>query len=114
MDTLLHSETNVTTTAELAERRRHSRVSAMWMGTLKARHNFFDCMVIDISAGGAKLAFAEPVSLGVGAAVTLILDRFGNFRGETAWQRGALVGVRFLDPPDAVAEAFGPILKSAA
>ncbi|HXQ49473.1 MAG TPA: PilZ domain-containing protein [Stellaceae bacterium] len=95
-----------------AERRRHQRIGVMWMGTLQAKRGYFDCMVIDVSLGGAKLAFGEPHALVAGTQVSLILERFGTFRAETVWQRAGIAGIRFLDPPETVAAAFGSILPA--
>jgi hypothetical protein len=76
----------------------------MLMATLRAVNGLYDCMVLDISRGGAKLSLGEPHA--VASAVTLVLGGFGAFRAERVWQRGEFLGVRFLDPPDAVAAAM--------
>lgn len=90
--------------ASAIERRRHARVGVMLMATLRSTNGIFDCMVLDISRGGAKLALGEPHA--IATAVTLVFGGFGTFRAQPAWQRGEIVGVRFLDPPQAIADAF--------
>jgi PilZ domain len=110
MDTITTSSAAAAAEAGNADRRRNERIGVMWMGTLKVPRGFFDCVVIDVSRGGAKLAFGEPHALGAGIPVSLILERFGTFRAETVWQRADIAGIRFLDPPDAVAASFGAIL----
>src|SRR6185437_7423406 len=95
-----------------AERRQHRRVGVMMMATVRAARGFFDCMVLDLSSGGAKLAFSDQVALRPGDSVSLIIARVGTFRAQSVWQRTNFAGIRFLDPPDAVAEAMGAILAS--
>jgi hypothetical protein len=87
-----------------ADRRRHARVGVMLMATLRATGGLYDCMVLDISRGGAKLTLGEPHA--VGSAVSLVLGGFGTFRAEPVWQRGEILGLRFLDPPEAIAAAL--------
>ena len=95
-----------------AERRRHHRVGVMMMATLRATRGFFDCMVLDLSSGGAKLAFGDEIVLRPGDGVSLIIARLGTFRAQSVWQRTTFVGIRFLDPPEAIAAAMGSILAS--
>jgi hypothetical protein len=110
MDTITSSNAATAAEAGHAERRRNQRIGVMWMGTLQVPRGFFDCVVIDVSLGGAKLAFGEPHALAAGTPVSLILERFGTLRAETVWQRAGIAGIRFLEPPDAIAAAFAPIL----
>lgn len=93
-----------------ADRRRHQQVGVMIMATLRAPRGFFDCMVLDLSSGGAKLAINEPIALPQGDTVALIIARVGTFRAQAVWQRTSFAGIRFLDPPEAIAQALGDIL----
>jgi PilZ domain len=93
-----------------ADRRRHKRIAIMWMATLKIASGFFECLVIDLSCGGAKLSLPRPLALQPGDAVTLVFDGHGTFRAEAVWLRGSFAGVRFLEPAETVAAAFGDIL----
>jgi len=99
-----------TTEAVAADRRRHPRVGVMWMSTLQVQRAFYDCIVIDLSRGGAKLVFAEPHDFAPGTSVALVIERFGTFRAETVWRRASLAGIRFLDPPETIAAAFRDVL----
>jgi hypothetical protein len=93
-----------------AERRRHQRAGVMMMATLRAGRRFFDCMVLDLSSGGAKLAFGEEIVLPLGDPVALIIGQIGTFRAQSVWQRTTFTGIRFLDPPEVVALALGEML----
>jgi len=97
-----------------ADRRRQQRIGVMMMATLRATRGFFDCMVLDLSSGGAKLAISEPVVLTPGGAVALIIAPFGTFRGQLVWQRTTFVGIRFLDPPETIVKALGDVLPTRA
>jgi hypothetical protein len=93
-----------------AERRRHQRVGVMMMATLRMTRGFFECMVLDISYGGAKLAMGRRMTFASGAKVTLIISHVGEFRAEPVWQRDDFIGLRFTDPPETVAAALGKLL----
>ncbi|HZT52000.1 MAG TPA: PilZ domain-containing protein [Stellaceae bacterium] len=90
------------------ERRRHARAGVMLMASLRSATGIFDCMVLDISRGGAKLMLTEPHELS--PAVTLVLQGFGSFRAQQVWRHGEVVGIRFVDAPDAIAGAFPGIV----
>ena len=98
--------------AELADRRRHERIGVMWMATLRVPRGYFDCMIIDLSLGGARIAHGETLRLEIGDRVTLDLGSRGTFRAETVWKRGGYAGVRFVDPSEIIAKAFGGLLPA--
>jgi hypothetical protein len=93
-----------------ADRRRHQRVGVMMMATLHMSRGFFECMVLDISHGGAKLAMGRRLTFATGAKVTLIVSHIGEFRAEPVWQRDDFIGLRFIDPPEAVAAALASMM----
>lgn len=84
------------------DRRRHPRVGVAWMAAIRTARGVFDCMVIDISQGGAKLAFAERPPLETGACATLDLEARGAVRSRAVWHRDNFVGICFTDPPDVI------------
>lgn len=86
------------------ERRRHARVGVMLMATLRAASGFLDCMVVNLSRGGAKIMLNGPETLE--RAVSLVLESGSLLRAEVVWQRDQVAGLRFLDGPEAVATAF--------
>ncbi len=90
------------------ERRRHPRVGALWMATVHAVSDVHDCMVIDVSRGGAKLMLSQAHPLTEIRA--LVVGALGTFRARLVWQRGEFAGVQFLDPPEKIADAFGGML----
>ena len=87
-----------------ADRRRHERVGVMLMASIRSTNGIFDCMVLDISRGGAKLMLSEPHALP--SSLTLVLGGFGTFRAQRMWQHNEILGIQFADTPDAVVEAF--------
>jgi hypothetical protein len=93
-----------------SERRTANRVGVMMMATLRAARGFFDCMVLDLSSGGAKLAMGDHVVLTAGLPVTLIIQPYGVFRAQAVWQRLHIAGICFLDPPDAIVEALSDVI----
>jgi PilZ domain len=94
--------------ANPAERRRHQRVGALWMATLQSGGHVEECMVIDISRGGAKLMLPQAHPLG--GIHALVIGGFGTLRARLAWQRGEFAGVEFLDPPETIAARFRNML----
>src|SRR5258708_19593149 len=70
--------------APAAEQRRHERRRGLWPAQLETTSGRrLDCILFDISAGGAKLRLDEPVP--VGEVITLISERFGNRAPPLAW-----------------------------
>jgi hypothetical protein len=92
------------------ERRRHPRVGVTFMAVFRTPHGFYGCLVVDLSASGAKLSFAETPLVMPGDPVTLLIDAFGEFHAEAVWHRGELAGIRFVDPPAKIRAAFHELL----
>jgi hypothetical protein len=111
MDGIATTSPSAAPATALIERRRHARVGVMWMATLRSATGFIECIVLDLSRSGAKLAFNAPAALPTTAAVALVLEGVGTFRAAAAWQRAEFAGIRFLDPPDLVASAFSDLLS---
>ena len=65
-------------------------------------------MVIDVSRGGAKLMLGQAHPLP--KSVTLVVGALRHVPRQAVWQRGEFAGVRFLDPPEKIADAFGGML----
>ena len=84
------------------ERRRHRRTSVLLRGSFRRGKEVIDCLITDLSSGGARLRPTQPLA---GAAVgTLETARLGLIPGEVIWVAGDSVGVRFLDRPNRVGE----------
>ena len=98
------------------ERRSYKRALAMLSGCLSNGDDGrpVDCLVLDISATGAKVKFDRP--LGQEEGVNLRLDKRLkiaapiDFPVEVAWQDGAIVGLRFLNDAYEVAVALEELL----
>jgi len=90
---------------EAAALRRTVRKRVLWAAKLARGAKRFDCVVVDLSLGGARIHLAQPVA--EGEQVTLMLDRFGALRAEVVWQEEQSIGLRFIDDPKAVAGMIG-------
>jgi len=88
-----------------ADRRNHKRKPVLWSARLESREGSASCIILDLSAGGAKLRGISPASRK--DEVTLVIDRFGSLRAEIMWARMGLLGIRFLDTPEQIAEIIG-------
>jgi hypothetical protein len=75
---------------ETAER----RGQLLWSGVLQTARGPVQCLVVDISSGGARLSIGAPIT--AGEAVTLMVAGKGMFRGTVAWAQPGLVGVAFV------------------
>ncbi len=93
------------TEEEAAAHRATVRKRVLWAARIEAAGRQYDCVVVDLSLGGAKLDVAAPVAQG--DAVTLILERFGSFRAEIAWRDDGSVGLRFAEDPQRIADLIG-------
>jgi hypothetical protein len=79
------------------ERRRHRRTSVLLRGSFRCGSEVMDCLITNLSAGGARLRPVQPIQ---GTMVgTLETSRLGLIPGEIVWHGGDSVGVRFLDQP---------------
>ena len=78
------------------ERRTAQRQKTLLAGKVVYGANRFaaDCAVRDLSAGGAKLSFADPA--GIPDSFELHLPARGRaFRVEVRWRKGRQIGVKF-------------------
>ena len=92
--------------------RQYRRTSAMLSGTLFHDDRVDDCVILNLSLGGAMVRFSE--TLADGAAVTLSVSRAGAFRAEAVWQTGKTLGLQFFDAPERVAGVIGDTLADTA
>jgi hypothetical protein len=84
-----------------AERRKHTRRSAMWAAQLETtRGERVSCIVLDVSAAGARIQLEHPV--GKDDIVLLVTPRIGSHWCRVAWLDGAHVGLEFLEHHDEV------------
>jgi len=78
-----------------SDQRRHARQSGLWSAQLETTSGRrLDCILFDVSAGGAKLRLNEP--LAVGEVMTLVSERFGTRGARIAWTGPRQAGLTFL------------------
>lgn len=95
--------------ASQADRRQHKRKPVLWSARVESRQGPSDCIILDLSLGGAKIkTAATPVP--AHQTVTLVIDRFGALRAEVVWSRLGHMGLRFIDAPDQIAHVVGSTL----
>ena len=89
-------------------RRAHPRFTVVWTGRIVAASRVLDCVVLNISASGAKLRVFETMELP--QRFTLIVDRFGDFPAELVWRDRRSAGVRFVGDPTQIGQTFAQAL----
>ena len=75
------------------ERRKYTRKKAFLPAKLATETGAFECFVLDLSRGGAKIELKEELPKGL--PVTLVLEPLGTFNGIVAWQKGGYLGMEF-------------------
>lgn len=101
----LESRTAPISEEQAAALRRTVRKRVLWAAKLSHGPARFDCVVVDLSLGGARIFLAQP--LGKGDIVTLDLDQMGALRAEVVWQEGHSIGLRFVDEPQKIVDTIG-------
>lgn len=86
---------------ERLERRRFERKKVLWAASVDLRGQRFEGMIVELSAGGARLKFAGPVA--DGEELTLVLKQLEALDAKVIWQRKGETGLQFLLAPDEVA-----------
>jgi hypothetical protein len=75
------------------EARQFPRKRSLLPATLITAQGSFDCRVLNLSAGGAKLECAQSVA--EGESLTLSVPAIGTFSGTAIWRAEGCFGVRF-------------------
>ncbi len=79
-----------------SDNRRHKRKSGMWKAHVELGHGYrVDCIILDLSDGGAKLMLKQPIA--VGRVVTVVADSIGARGARVAWSEGNRAGVQFIE-----------------
>jgi hypothetical protein len=98
------------------DNRKHDRQNVSLAGKLKAEGNpgatEFPCRIEDLSVGGARVAL-EAGSAHVPASVMLEIETFGAYSAEVVWTKLPLLGLKFRDSPEAMAEILTAIAMHA-
>ena len=96
------------TEAGWAALRQFRRKAVIWGAKIETEDGAFDCIMLDLSLGGARLRCDHAFTLLKPA--TLRLDKFGKFPAEVVWTTGNEVGLRFTEKADDVAARFGDVM----
>jgi hypothetical protein len=79
---------------ELDDRQRHPRTAVFCPAKLASAGQAWDCEILDISAGGAKIRLETPLDPAV--ALSLTIGSHGTLPVQLMWQNGQYLGVAFL------------------
>ena len=96
------------------QRRRYPRTRVVWPATLRTAIGTLDCLVLDLSANGAKIQFPTPPGE-IEGLVMLAIPRLPGFNATIAWSHpdhGMEVGLTFDDPPGEVAALLASVLPN--
>ncbi len=91
------------------ERRRYKRTHVLMAGDLVSAQRATKGFVLDISANGAQIQFAEP--LVPDSEITLRLAETVNLGVEIAWRSHNRLGLRFRDLPNQISSIFAGLLS---
>lgn len=94
------------------ERRAFWRTTVLWSGHLHASGECAECVILDVSANGAKLRFSEEIDLAE-LSCALEVARLGVFTCDVAWSRGNRVGLSFNEGLSTIASQMSSVLPQA-
>ena len=80
--------------------RAHPRYDTDYPGKFYMGDQFVDCVVLNISVGGAKIRVTGPVTgipVDTAAPIRLQIERIGEFSGRVVWHNGTTMGIQFHD-----------------
>ena len=90
------------------DRRVYPRCTVLMSGWVRAGVVYADCVVRNISLGGAKVICRRDIDHS--GPVVLHVPKFGDFDAIVTWRSGESFGLQFADPPDAIAGVIGEAL----
>jgi len=94
--------------ARPSDRREHKRYDVLRSAMVKGARGHMECMVINLSLGGAKVMLMGTICLDPN--VTLVIDEIGTFHADVVWQRQEFAGLRFTDQAAYLERTLGAIL----
>ena len=77
------------------ERRQHARMPVHWQGRLTASAEDEECLVLDISAVGARVQCASPFD--EQNQLTLLLKQGESHSAKVIWRQGSFMGLQFAE-----------------
>jgi len=95
-------------------KRRYPRTRVVWPATLRTAIGTFDCLVLDLSANGAKIQFSIPPGE-IEGLVMLAIPRLPGLNATVAWthpDHGMELGLTFDDPPAEVATLLASVMPN--
>ncbi len=92
----------------IMEQRRFRRCSVLWTACVFSAGRTIDAVVLNLSAGGARVRLKQMAALDDRATVSI--GRFGDFAGRVVWRDGDEIGLEFLDPPERIVAKVGDTL----
>lgn len=97
------------------DQRKTVRVSVLWSGRILADDGGDDlpCMVLNISAEGARMRLSIPAAGRDFDQVRLHVDRLGQLSGQVAWREADEMAISFDEDPDNIAELLRRVLPRA-
>ena len=90
------------------ERRRYKRTHVLFSGSLVSGARVVEGVVLDLSAGGARIQFAEPIV--IDSETTLRLADLVDFDVSVAWIHDKCLGLKFRETPARVSSLFAGLL----
>lgn len=93
------------------ERRAYKRAYVVVSGQVSSpegQDEKVNCVILDLSANGAKVRFDEPLMSDQIKKITLASTV--DFDVEVAWTNGVFAGLKFLDTPEKVASILAGVL----
>lgn len=88
-----------------SDKRQYRRTHVLISGTVHQGASSFECIIKDLSAGGAQIQTEQPISRG--RDVVLDIHRAGLFNSRMMWHDGNRIGMAFLQEPESVAKRIG-------
>jgi len=82
-------------------RRKFERITVLWSGSLECDGQVFECLIVNVSPGGALVRVDNPASCK--KSVILRSPRFGELAGEITWRQDKELGIKFSDSEQVVA-----------
>lgn len=93
-----------------SSRRRFRRTPVLLSGRLFRGGRGVDCIITNISAGGARISAVATGEIGpapeTAQPTALLIERYGVFQSKVMWADGKIAGVRFLHSAKAVRAAI--------
>lgn len=92
------------------DHRKYQRVETGMTGILDFEGRSVMCNILEISANGARLSAEDTPP--EGAVATVRIGCFGEFGCVVVWDRDGQTGIRFMEPPNRVAQIMDGVIPT--